>query len=271
MKCSFEMPIPMLLDGDSRKYNDYEYALVSLFDKFPSYYQYYLTQLHAGSEIFFDISNYTLFDTDIFVEWLINNANSNTNIVTILPNVINNLQDSISQANLFLTKYKNLPGRKMAVLQGQTIDDLLHCYDAYKTLNVDLYGIPAMIKPFYNSNPINIMANRQQFIITLIAHDNNIQKKSIHLMECVLPQEFRYYVDTNLDSYIYSLNTANPIINGINKIRYTKFGLRKKVSSNFEDVITLLDGVNDAIYNIQMFRRINNLKSNKNNLIKGMI
>ena len=44
----------------------------------------------------------------------------------------------------------------------------------------------------------------------------------VHLLGCALPQEFGYYSDF---PFIESIDTSNPIIHGLEWIKYNKLGL----------------------------------------------
>lgn len=50
----------------------------------------------------------------------------------------------------------------------------------------------------------------------------------IHLMGMVLPQEVSLYQDYRY-SFVKSVNTSNPVVNGLNRVRYANDGLDSKV------------------------------------------
>jgi len=58
MLVSHESPISML--DASRKYNDYDYALVHLFEKYPEYYNFFKISLNLGREVLLDNSIFEL-------------------------------------------------------------------------------------------------------------------------------------------------------------------------------------------------------------------
>ncbi len=58
MLVSHESPISML--ETSRKYNDYDYALVHLFETHPQYYNFFKVSLNLGREVLLDNSIFEL-------------------------------------------------------------------------------------------------------------------------------------------------------------------------------------------------------------------
>ncbi len=58
IKISHESPLSML--DISRTYNDYDYALVHLFEKHPSYYQFFEDSLRQGRTVLLDNSIFEL-------------------------------------------------------------------------------------------------------------------------------------------------------------------------------------------------------------------
>ena len=81
----------------------------------------------------------------------------------------------------------------------------------------------------------------------------------IHLLGCALPQEFGYYADF---PFIESIDTSNPIIHGLEGIRYLEGGLlrksKQKIDKDFTQKVTQKQK-EDILYNVGMFRKINNL------------
>ena len=66
MLISHEVPISIL--QESRKFNDYDYALVHLFETEPEYYDYFVDSLKQGRKVILDNSIFelgTAFDSKI--------------------------------------------------------------------------------------------------------------------------------------------------------------------------------------------------------------
>lgn len=276
IKISHEMPLYMMKGGQERTFNDYAYALVHLFENV-SYYNYFVEVLKEGREVYLDNSIFELgsaFDAGKFVYWLrrLSSESGSTNIVYIIPDVLDNTLETISNARSFTSTYKNLPGKSMCVMQGETTQGLLDCYKVFKELNIDIYGVSFNCKAYeklgFNSqNKLEEWKKaRQEFIRFLYQYDPYRKPKSLHLLGCALPDEFKYYTITypELSSFIVSIDTSNPIVHGLLDIKYDEeYGLKIKESIKLCDLLTIdipkLTTQSIIKYNIETFRSINNL------------
>ena len=54
IKTSHEVPLSML--EQSRAFNDYDYALVHLFEKYPKYYDFFKKSIEMGRDVLLDNS-----------------------------------------------------------------------------------------------------------------------------------------------------------------------------------------------------------------------
>ena len=68
----------------------------------------------------------------------------------------------------------------------------------------------------------------------------------VHLLGCALPQEFGYYCDF---PFIESIDTSNPIIHGIEGIKYNSVGLLTKSSTKI-DKTGLIPMTPEKLYDI---------------------
>ena len=68
----------------------------------------------------------------------------------------------------------------------------------------------------------------------------------VHLLGCALPQEFAYYNDF---PFIESIDTSNPIIHGLEGVKYSSNGLFTKSSTKI-DTIGLTPMTQEILYNI---------------------
>ena len=66
-------------------------------------------------------------------------------------------------------------------------------------------------------------------------YKNNIINKNdrVHLLGCALPQEFGYYADF---PFIESVDTSNPIIHGLQGVKYNSLGLLTKSSTKIDQI-----------------------------------
>jgi hypothetical protein len=55
----------------------------------------------------------------------------------------------------------------------------------------------------------------------------------VHLLGCALPQEFGYYADF---PFIESVDTSNPIIHGLQGVKYNSLGLLTKSSTKIDQI-----------------------------------
>ena len=71
MLLSHECPISLL--EKSRQFNDYDYALVHLFEEIPEYYDFFVESLKQGRQVILDNSIFelgTAFNSDKFFDWV---------------------------------------------------------------------------------------------------------------------------------------------------------------------------------------------------------
>lgn len=247
-----EMPLQMLLQGYEDKLNiSGHYALVHLYEKHKEYFEYSIQRLKQGRPVILDNSIFelgTAFDADRFAFWIkelvkyAGKGNVNRNLLYIIPDVLDDYEGTVSQAKDFLQKYEKLPGKKMAVAQGKTCSELLHCYQELNSLtNLDRTGISFNCEAYNPSSEVNLDiettlkawgSGRIRFINTLLESYKELPSR-LHLLGCSLPQEFKYY--RGMDA-IASVDTSNPVVHGIKGIPYTQYGLVRKESIKLADL-----------------------------------
>ena len=76
-----------------------------------------------------------------------------------------------------------------------------------------------------------------------IIMDNSLHK--VHLLGCALPQEFGYYADF---PFIESIDTSNPIIHGLEGVKYNSLGLLNKSSIKIDKIDKEID--TETLYDI---------------------
>jgi hypothetical protein len=71
---------------------------------------------------------------------------------------------------------------------------------------------------------------------------------------CALPQEFGYYCDF---PFIESIDTSNPIIHGLQGVRYNSLGLLTKSSTKIDQIEEKIttERLYDINYNITQFKK----------------
>jgi len=109
------------------------------------------------------------------------------------------------------------------------------------------YGADWYAEEFPHPNPLvgkmmgRIMAISKMYKSGLIGKTDRV-----HLLGCALPQEFAYYADF---PFIESIDTSNPIIHGLEGVKYSTNGLFTKSSTKI-DTIGLTPMTQEILYNI---------------------
>ena len=67
----------------------------------------------------------------------------------------------------------------------------------------------------------------------------------VHLLGCALPQEFSYYADF---PFIESIDTSNPVIHGLEGVKYNSLGLLTKSSTKIDQINQPIN--TEVLYNI---------------------
>ena len=257
MKISHEVPICML--EKSREWNDYDYALVHLFESHPDYYNFFKESLEMGREVILDNSLYELgksFDSEKYENWI----RKLKPTYYIIPDVFNESSRSISLTINWLSKYKDLESKSIAVCHGKNFNDMVRCYNYYNVCGIDKIAFSFMEKAFrtfkgnVKNDDINMSIGRINFLKKMIA-DNiiNVDKKH-HLLGCYCPQEFSSYKSYE---WIDSIDTSNPIMAGINNIKYANWGLHNKPEGKLVDHIDKdVENLSLIEYNIIKFKEI---------------
>ena len=285
MLVSHESPISML--EDSRYYNDYDYALVHLFETQPEYYSFFKQSLLQGREVLLDNSIFELghaFDPEKFAKY-VRELNPTYYVV---PDVLEDSQKTMASFHKFKMQYPDLPGLTIGVVQGKTYQQLVQCYKYmsahadYIAISFDYYWYktighyepvdrPHVVmdvedKSLYDKlhkqdqhrTVLELLADgRRKFINMLIDDGIWNHNKPHHLLGNSLPQEMKHY--TGIKS-IRSVDTSNPVVAGIKGIRYIKdYGMTQKPSTMLADLIgheVTDDEKFDINYNVQQYKQL---------------
>ena len=265
MLVSHETPISFL--DESREYNDYDYALVHLFETDPEYYNFFKVSKTLGREVLLDNSIFELgeaFDTKKFVKYVKELEPS----YYVVPDVLEDSQKTMSSFHKFRIDYQDLPGLKIGVVQGKTYQELVDCY-RYMAAVADYIAI-SFDYSWYNTvtesrdNPGNKyytlekQSKGRRRLIHMLQEDKIWNhNKPHHLLGCSLASEFKHYA---WDKSIRSLDTSNPVVAGILNKRYLKgIGLLDKPSVLLADLITTElneEQEKDILYNVDEFKNI---------------
>jgi hypothetical protein len=274
IKRSHEMPLWMLEKGYDLAYNNYFYALVHLFEESPEYYEYTIANLRNDREVVLDNSIFELGEA-------FDNAKFENHIKQIIEDVGEEavskyltyiIPDSLDNADKTLENVANwnydIPGKRMAVVQGDTSKQMLRCYTELNSNDkIDIIGISFNCKP-YETSPdedtklLQWKTGRELFVDTLHTATSVTLKKPIHLLGCSLPSEFLHYKNNPRIEYnIYSMDTSNPVVHGLLDIDISPLQhFRTKKSIKLVDLFYLKDVESSKldliIRNIKEFRAV---------------
>jgi hypothetical protein len=231
MKISHESPL-CLLDR-SRSYNDYDYALVHLFETEPTYYQFFKDSLAQGRTVLLDNSIFelgTAFDSDRYAHWIKELQPTEY----IIPDVLEDTQWTMDKALAWKEKYSDLPGKTIGVVQGKSYEDIVQCYEYLdNVIGVDKIAISFDYSYYLEVCPhpnkwMGYALGRVQTLTRLLQDGVINTKKPHHLLGCALPIEFMFYRQGF--EWLESLDTSNPIVHALLGLGYEPGGLDAKKS-----------------------------------------
>ena len=259
MKISHESPL-CLLDR-SRSYNDYDYALVHLFETEPTYLQFFKDSLAQGRHVLLDNSIFelgTTFDPDKYAYWIKELQPTEY----IIPDVLESTLGTMDHALDWKEKYSDLPGKTIGVVQGKSYEHLVQCYDYLD----NIIGVDKIAISFDYSYYLEVCPHPNKWMgyalgrvqtLTRLLNDGVINtEKPHHLLGCALPIEFMFY--RKGFEWLESLDTSNPIVHALLDFGYEPGGLDAKKSIK---LIELLNTPEPSVatmhtirHNIQYFR-----------------
>lgn len=246
---------PLCLMPMVQNFTDYDYALVHLFEDkdghfSKKYYQFFGEALKNGREVILDNSLFELeqaFDLERFFEWVYKLQPT----WYIIPDCLEDKEGTLQRVQKWkeLLREQEIMGKKLksksiGVCQGKSYQELHECFDELLPL-VDKIALSFDCSCYLEGCSVgptkeeNFVLGRQRFINELrrrVVKREITRPFSIHLLGCFLPQEFKYYADNNID-FITTADTSNPVVHGLEGIKYPKNGLKKK---NMTKLITYM-------------------------------
>jgi len=268
MLVSHESPISIL--ERSKTYNDYDYALVHLFETQPEYYNFFKCSLAAGREVLLDNSIFELgesFDPKKYIKY-ITELNPTFYIV---PDVLEDARGTISSWGKFFLNYGiDLRGcTAIGVVQGNTYQELVDCYK-FMSDHADYIAISFDYKWYETVTTSNRKgrlgmldrwsAGRNHLITRLVDDGVWNNRKPHHLLGAALAREFASYAPIASELNIRSLDTSNPVVAGLLGHRYmANQGLNHKPSQMLADMIAAKvdeDQMEDVLFNTSEFKKI---------------
>lgn len=257
---------PLSIFNEVRSLTDYDYFLVHLFDELPEYKEKYLESKEKGREIILDNSIFeleTAFEPNRFAkkvqelqpDWY------------IVPDVLEDYKGTVKNMTDWNERYRDLPGKKIGVVQGKTYSEIMNCY-AYMDMSaeVDMIAISFDYSYYQESVPhpnkyVSWALGRVKLLGDLVKDDIINIEKPHHLLGASLPLEFKLLEMACYD-WIYSIDTSNPVVHAIKNTRYEEnFGLKNKESQKLHTMINYPGKeINKELlyYNMIEFRKLVN-------------
>ncbi len=258
MQISHESPLCLL--DKSRQYNDYDYCLVHLCEKYPEYLNFFKTSLKQGRHVLLDNSIFELgiaFDRDKFAEFVIDIKPTEY----IIPDVLEDSEATMDSFRDWIARHKDLPGKKIGVIQGRTYKELVTCYE-YMVHDADKIAI-SFDYSYYEviglgDTRVEQWVDGRRRLLKQLVEDGIIDThKPHHLLGCALPLEFKDYIRNY--GFIETLDTSNPVLHGMYGIKYGPDGLHEKHMVKMADVfekVPTQENMDIIEFNITKFKDI---------------
>lgn len=252
---------PKSIFDEVNEVTDYSYALVHLFEEDEEYLNQFKKAISKGREVILDNSIFELeeaFDAEKFAGWVERLRPT----WYIVPDALENVKKTMSQMAEWNMRYKDLPGKKIGVVQGKSYEEIKACYIYMNEIaDVDMIAISFDYSYYNVSYPhpnkyVSWCYGRAKLLGDLLRDGIINEDKKHHLLGCSLPQEFSLYSQY---TWIYSLDTSNPVVHGIKGIEYGEDGLWSKESQKLFELINYeVEDTNTILYNINKFKYFTN-------------
>ncbi|MGI0059721.1 MAG: hypothetical protein ACREBJ_08120, partial [Nitrosotalea sp.] len=178
----------------------------------------------------------------------------------VVPDVLEEVEPTIESFRKWEEKYHDLPGKKIGVVQGKTLEELRTCYQ-FMSQNADKIALSFNYswyeKRFPHTNPCTSwMLGRAALISDLRVMGVLNIRKPHHLLGCSNPEEYTFYRKDY--DFIESVDTSSPVVHAIKGVAYPDDWTRwKKESVKLVDLIkTPREKIDDVIlqFNLKRFR-----------------
>ena len=248
--------IPKALFDRHDEVSDYPYVLGHLLSLDTEYADFYKEKLKTADYSILDNSAFEL-GKSIPMEELYELGKEYNPTHLVLPDVVNDYDQTLSNAKEYLANYKVEGQKYIGVCQGDTFEQIADCIDYYLSERVDIIALPFDLVE--NSDYVTV---RSRFLNWWYANRFNmgIGLPKFHLLGCQNPVEFILINDLNivLKGLIYSLDTSSPVINGWVGNELGPHGLtvpkpKAKLADNL-DIKLSEEQINLIFKNIKTFR-----------------
>ena len=257
MKISHELPLSLM--HNAYKWNDYDYCLPHLIDKYDQYRIFF--QKSRLDKRFIIMDNGLFEGVNHTTEDLLDKINLVRPNVFVVPDAWNDANATLVNAKSWIINYKKgLPEgvNLMAVCQGKDMTELITTYQTlvdlgYTHIAFNHSSIAYQQECSGMDSLKAAMYGRMEFIRRLVQSGAIRKTHYHHLLGCSVPQEFMSYSDW---PFIKSVDTSNPILVGAEGEKYTNSGMtwkpKEKLEHYFE--MNLEDKMENIIFNVDKFR-----------------
>ena len=246
---------------ESRNFNQYDYALLHLFDEQPEYLKFYQESSTMGRKVLLDNSAFELGDA-MTSEKLMEGIEKCNPTWFVVPDALNNAELTIQRWEEWQKatggKYKGAIG----VVQGKTWEDYKECYK-YFSDKADKIALPMIVVGCFDGytegGPFDRWIGRTHVIRELMREGIWNFDKPHHLLGATNPIEF---LDPIYKFKCFeSVDTSSPIMAAINGTSYGVMGLKEKPKGKLYEFINfdMPEGMKALAYkNITMFKNFVN-------------
>jgi hypothetical protein len=246
----------------SHEWNNFDYCLPHLLDKYSDYRQYFLD---ARERDRFIICDNGLFEgVTHTTQDLLEKIDLIKPDIFIVPDEWNDSTITAKNAKHWLQYKMPMRTKLMVVLQGKTVSDIHLLYQQCVDLGYTHFAFNHSSIVYQElGGSENVLANQsvgRVLLIQFLLSQNVIKDHHyIHLLGASTPQEFTFYRDA-IPTVVNSVDTSNPIICGALGIRYTETGLLEKPKEKIEEFMeeNLDSKLEDIIFNINKFKEFCN-------------
>ena len=260
MKISHELPLGLI--HHAYEWNDYDYCLPHLLDKYKQYNLFF--QKSRKDKRFIIMDNGLFEGVKHTIEDLLSKIELIQPDIFIVPDAWNDSITTVRSAKHWMMNYgkklKEIGVELMAVCQGQDMGELIITYQTLVDLGYTHIAFNHSSVAYEKAYPGEMpklkkqMYGRMEFIRRLVESGSIRKNHYHHLLGCSLPQEFMAYGDWK---FIKSVDTSNPILVGAEGIRYTDSGINFKPENKLEHYFekNLEDKVEDIKFNVTRFKQ----------------
>jgi hypothetical protein len=262
-KIAHEVPICLL--EESIKFNDYDYILFHLLEKYPIYKEFYENTIKQGRESVFDNSAYEFYINGMNLDLgkFANRIAELNPTYYVIPDKLNDFQITIKYLEIWKQKNYDIKSKTIGVVQGNNFKEWLECYNIMKNecdkIAISFgYNFLRELGSKYSACVINskslLYARGRRYLIDYLIDNDLIVDKPYHLLGCYLPFEFAWYKKYK---FIDSIDTSFPVNNGYRGKKLTMFLEEEKeevLIDNFIDKPLTILQKELILENIKIFR-----------------